>query len=195
MNDALISYLRAHRAIPDEDQVLISEAFQLRTYKQGEWLLKAGRVARQLFFINSGVLKITVPHPASDDLVYYFVQENQLIGLLYSMYGNAPSAQGLQAATNVEVSYINDDKLLMLYEQLPYLRGLIDEIKMLTTAHMVTVRNNYLIGEALDKYKLFLQNEPAIAARVTQKDIASYLGITPQSFSRIRRMLMNTARI
>jgi len=189
--NALISYLRTRRVIPDDDQVVISEAFQLRNCKQGEWLVKAGQVARHLYFINSGMLKITVPHPTGDDLVYYFIQQNQFIGMLHSMYGKEPSAQGLQAACNTEVSYISDDGLMALYARISYLRGLIDEIKLTTMAHMITLRNGYLIGDALDKYKLFLENEPAVAAMVTQKDIASYLGITPQSFSRIRRMLMN----
>lgn len=111
---------------------------------------------------------------------------------LYSMYGNVPAVQGLQAACVAEVMMINYEQLTDLYRQLPYLRALIDEIAQLSMAEMVTIKNVYMFGEASDKYQNFLQRQPDVAKRVALNDIASYLGITPQSLSRIRRSITNS---
>ncbi|MBB6272469.1 CRP-like cAMP-binding protein [Pedobacter cryoconitis] len=187
----LVSCLLQHRHISKEDQLLITAAFKLRKYKSGEWLLKADTVSGTLFFIDKGVLKITVPHPVEKDIVYYFMEEGQFMTFLYSMYGNIPAKQGLQAACDLEAHLISLEQLFQLYEKLPYLRALIDEIAQLSMAEMVTIKNLYLTGNALAKYELFLRKQPATASRVALTDIASYLGITPQSLSRIRKTRVN----
>lgn len=190
MNKNLVNCLLRHRHISKEDQSLITSAFQMRKYKSGEWLLKAGAIAGKLFFIDKGILKITVPHPIEKDIVYYFMEEGQFMTFLYSMYGNIPAEQGLQAACDTEVSFISHEQLFLLYEKLPYLRALIDEYAQLSMAEMVTVKNLYLSGDALKKYQLFLTKQPVIASHVALVDIASYLGITPQSLSRVRKALV-----
>ncbi|MBB5634406.1 DNA-binding MarR family transcriptional regulator [Pedobacter cryoconitis] len=103
------------------------------------------------------------------------MEEGQFMTFLYSMYGNIPAKQGLQAACDLEA----------------HLRALIDEIAQLSMAEMVTIKNLYLTGNALAKYELFLRKQPATASRVALTDIASYLGITPQSLSRIRKTRVN----
>lgn len=128
--------------------------------------MKAGTIAGKLFFIDKGVLKITVPHPSEKDIVYYFMEEGQFMTFLYSMYGNIPAEQGLQAACDTEVHFISYEQLFQLYEKLPYLRPLLDEDAQLSMANMVTVKNLYLSGDALTKYKLFLSKQPATASRV-----------------------------
>jgi CRP-like cAMP-binding protein len=187
MSQYLIDYLRLFRYISNEDLSLITESFQKKHVKQGECLLKAGTVNRQLFFINKGVLKITVPHPKERDIVYFFMADKQFMGFLYSIYGNVPAQQGLQAACDTEVLVIEMENLLELNKKLPYFEGLLDKISQLSMAEMITIKNNYLIGEALDKYKLFLKIEREVAYQVALVDVASYLGIRQQSLSRIRK--------
>lgn len=183
----IIAYLLKHRHFPLEDQELISQAFTLKKYKTGEYLIKAGNVARQLFFISQGILKITIPHPESKDIVYFFMKENQFMTFLYSMYENSPCMEGLAAASYVEVYCISDVNLLKLYGSLPYLRALIDGIAQRSMADMVSNKNRYAVGDAAARYDSFLKNEPSIVKMVSLTDIASFLGITQQSLSRVRK--------
>jgi CRP-like cAMP-binding protein len=187
MKDELIKYLLEHRYISFEDQQLIASAFKVNEYKSGEWLIPAGRIANHLFFVNQGVLKIIIPHPTQRDVVYSFVKENHMMTFLYSMYGHIPCLQGLQAASKVQVLSVSYQDLLMLFEQLPYLRALIDSIAQLSMAEMVSYNNQFAVGDATFKYELFVKNEPSISQLVALTDIASYLGITLQSLSRIRK--------
>jgi len=103
------------------------------------------------------------------------------------MYGNVPAEQSLQAACDTEVMMINKDDLYRLYEQLPYLKIMMNEISNLSMVKMVNLKSTYLNGNSSKRYSLFLKQEPEIALKIALTDIASYLGITPQSLSRIRK--------
>jgi CRP-like cAMP-binding protein len=191
MKDYLIKTLLEYRNIHDEDRQTIANAFTLKHYKSGQWLIKAGQVAHHLFYINSGVLKITIPHPAERDIVYYFMEEHQFMTFLYSLGGNVPTQQGLQAATDADILEINNYDLNILYKRLPYLKATIDDMAQLSMANMVTMKNNFLVGEALQKYTFFLNKQLKIAQQVALVDVASYLGITPQSLSRVRKKFVS----
>jgi CRP-like cAMP-binding protein len=189
MSKNLISYLRQLRYIDEQDAQRIMDICDEKNVKRGEWLSKTGMVSRKLYFIDEGILKITTPHSDGEDLTYYFMEENQFMGFLYSMYDNVPTLQGLQAATDVRLSVLDKDKLFELYSDLEYLKDLIDRIARNSIAEMIHIKNSYLSGNSLEKYLLFLKNQPQVALRAMQIDISSYLGITPQSLSRIRKQM------
>jgi CRP-like cAMP-binding protein len=186
MSKNVIEYLRGYKQINDADAQMILTAFEPVSFKRGEWLSEAGTLSRKLYFMNKGILKITTSDERGNEFAYFFMEGNQFMGFLYSLYGNVPTLQGLQAATDCELSVIDKDSLLTLYKNLPYLKPLIDQIAYLSMAEMVHIRNSYLTGSAKDKYELLLKKQPEVALYVMQMDIASYLSITPESLSRIR---------
>lgn len=189
MQEQMISYLQRFRRIPDNDQERILNSFEKVTYKSGLHLSGPGQVADYLFFINKGILKITIPDEEERDIVYFFMKENQFMAFLYSLYGRIPAEQGLQAATDTEILRIERGKLYELYQEIPYLKELIDEIAHLSMVDMIHIKNLYLSGTSLKRYQLFLKQQPEVALHVAQIDIASYLGIAPQSLSRIRKKI------
>jgi CRP-like cAMP-binding protein len=70
---------------------------------------------------------------------------------------------------------------------LPYLKQLIDQITQQALLDKIDLKNSYLGHDSTCRYKIFMTRQPDIALRVPLSDIASYLGITPQSLSRIRK--------
>jgi len=74
-----------------------------------------------------------------------------------------------------------------LYARLPYLRELIDGVIQKGLIEKINTRNAYLGLDSAARYQLFLSRQPEIATRVSLTDVASYLEVTPQSLSRIRR--------
>jgi len=187
MENSLIEYLLSFGNISENEQIQIFSAFTKMSFKSGDRLTCAGEITKRLFFINKGILKITIPEDEISEITYYFLKEKQFISFLYSMYGNVPAEQSLQAACDTEVMMINKDDLYHLYEQLPYLKTMMSEISNLSMVNMVNLKNTYLSGNSSRKYSLFLKQEPEVALKIAQTDIASYLGITPQSLSRIRK--------
>ncbi len=177
MNNSLITYLQLLAPIPEGDQTLIMASFRKRIAKEGEYLFKGGYVCTEMFFICSGVLKITVTDEKGADITHYFIKENQFCTILKSFDNSVNAPENIVAACDAEVLVVNRRELLALYQKLPYLKTLIDQITQQRLLDKIQVRNSYL----------FMMQQSDIALRVSLQDIASYLEITPQSLSRIRK--------
>ncbi|MRG43859.1 cyclic nucleotide-binding domain-containing protein [Chitinophaga sp. SYP-B3965] len=187
MSHPLIKYLETLTTLSSSDRTLLISSFSPRTVKEGEVLSPAGKICHTLFFICSGVLKIVMTNDKGIDVTYFFLKEEQFCTILHSFNNEVPAAESIIAACDAEVLAITKTALLELYQQLPWLKGLIDEITQQRLIDKVLLRNSYQGEDSVSRYRLFLQQQGDIALRVPVKDIASYLGITPQSLSRIRK--------
>lgn len=188
----LISYLKLLRFIPPEDEAIITAAFEPQTFKEGEFLFRGeGRVSREVFFVRKGVIRIASVNDAGLEVTHVFYNENKFCTILQSFNDEVPAQAFIQACCDAEVQAISKSRLMELYKQVPYLKQVIDQINQLHLIEKVNTRNSYLGRDAEDQYKLFVMQNPDIAFRVALKDIASYLGITPQSLSRIRKHILS----
>jgi CRP/FNR family transcriptional regulator, anaerobic regulatory protein len=187
MYNSLVTYLQKFRHISNEDQQLIITAFSGRCYKEGAPLFQSGHICKEMFFICKGVLKIIVQNEKGNEVTHFFLKENQFCTILNSFNNQIQAEENIQAACDAEVLVISKSKLLLLYEKLPYLKSLFDQITQQALLDKIQIRNSYLGQDSSTRYRLFLTQQPDIALRVPLSDIASYLGITPQSLSRIRK--------
>ncbi|PJJ59925.1 Crp/Fnr family transcriptional regulator [Hymenobacter chitinivorans] len=187
MAAALLAYLQLFGPLPAPDQTLIAGAWTPRSLAEGETLFAAGAVCRELFFIDQGVLRIVVTQETGKEVTHFFLAENRFCTILRSFTHEVPAAESILAACPARVLVIGKPRLEALYQQLPYLRPRIDQIIQQGLLDKIQTRNAYLGQDSATRYQRFLQGQPDIARRVSLTDVASYLGITPQSLSRIRR--------
>lgn len=187
MFDAFINFLRLFKDIAQADAAIIENALVYRKASEGEVLFEEGNICKEMFFICNGVLRIVSQNEKGNKKTYFFLKENQFSSILNSFNNNVPAGEGIEAACDVELIIIKKHKLLELYEKLPYLKELITGITTQSLLDKIQVRNSYLGEDASTRYNNFLRRQPEIALRVSQSDIASYLGITQQSLSRIRK--------
>ena len=187
MFDCFINYLRLFKNIPQEDAAIIENELSYRKVVEGEVLLNEGELCREMFFICKGVLRIVSRNEKGNKMAYFFLKENQFCSILNSFNNNIPAVEGIEAACDAEIIVLKKQKLLSLYEKLPYLKELITGITTQALLDKIQVRNSYLGEDASLRYRNFLLRQPDIALRVSLSDIASYLGITQQSLSRIRK--------
>jgi CRP-like cAMP-binding protein len=187
MFSPLFNYLRLFRDIPQAGRDFIEQYLAYRCVKEGEVLLQAGKTARELFFICKGVIKITAANDKGRDVTYFFLRENQFTTILNSFNNNVPSGESIIAACDAEVIAISKTALMEVYEKMPYIRELITGIQQQALLDKLQLRNAFLGEDAAARYKLFLMRQADIALRVPLSDVASYLGVTQQSLSRIRR--------
>lgn len=187
MPNKLISFLSLFKHLSVDDQELITNTFEARTFDEGDYLFKGDRVCQQLFFIVEGVLRIMVRNEKGNEVTHYFLKENQFCTILKSFINQVPAHESIQAACKATVLVVTHANLMALYLRVPYLKSLIDEIIQQALVEKINVRNIYLGQDSTTRYKLFMMRQADIALRVPLNDIASYLGITPQSLSRIRK--------
>jgi CRP-like cAMP-binding protein len=189
MESILITFLQLFTNLSDGDKALIAASFTRRVFREGEYLFTGGKVCTEMFFVCAGVLKITVVNEKGVEVTHFFVKENQLCTILNSFNNDVVATENIVAACDVEVLGVSRKKLIELYETLPYLKTVIDQITQQRLLDKIQLRNSYLGKDSATRYKLFLSQQADIALRVPLKDIASYLEITPQSLSRIRKNL------
>jgi CRP-like cAMP-binding protein len=187
MVNHFIDFLRLFRNISKEDAEIIEQYLGYRTATDGEVLFNEGEICREMFFISKGVLRIVSQNEKGNKLTIFFLKENQFCSILNSFNNNIAANEGIEAACNAELIVLKKQKLSVLYEKLPYLKELITGITTQALLEKIQIRNAYLGEDAARRYRNFLVRQPDIALRVSLSDIASYLGITQQSLSRIRK--------
>jgi CRP-like cAMP-binding protein len=153
--------------------------------------LYSGRTFKHPFFICHGVLRIRKTNEEGRISIHFFLKENQFCTILDSFNNEVIAEESIEAASPSEVLVISKTKLFELYDAVPYLKSLIDEINNQRLLEKLKTRNAYLGLDSTARHRLFLNSQADIALKVSPTDIASYLGITLQSLSRIRKDLMS----
>jgi CRP-like cAMP-binding protein len=187
MKNQLTSYLTLLAPIPEEDQKQIANAFEPVSVKEGEFLFEGGKVCKTMFFICTGVLRIVLQNEKGNPVTHFFLKENQFCTILNSFNNDLVATESIQAACDAEILSISKIKLLALYDKISYLKNLITQITHQALLDKIQIRNAYLGQDSTTRYRLFMTRQPEIALRVPLSDVASYLGITQQSLSRIRK--------
>jgi CRP-like cAMP-binding protein len=189
MNKQLIDYLGLNGSIPPSDGASISSCFEERQFREGDFLFREGKVCRELFFICEGVVRIVSTSDKGLERTHFFYAENKFCTILQSFEEEITAVASIRACCNTRVLVIGKPALSQLYRQLPRFREMMGQLQQAQLIEKVNVRSTYLGLDMEEQYRLFVKENPAIASRVSQKDVASFLGITPQSLSRIRKQI------
>ena len=172
---------------PDEVLYLTGH-FTPQRFRAGEHFFAPGNLTDQLGFVSAGVCRqyITGREP-DEEATTCFIRPNQFVLDVEGFYGNRPANSGIQALTECELLLIGRQSWQQLSEELPKLFIL---SKILTEAALLNnIKDKDFLhfGTARQKYQEFVKRYPDIVLRVPQHYIASYLHVTPQSLSRIRK--------
>ena len=148
-------------------------------------LLEEGKIANRLYLIRKGCLRLFFIHEGKD-ITFQFFFEGDFVASFDSLYKRKPSLFSLESIEPAEISTIKRDDFYNLIEQTPSLRQeyeekLIDRFSAYQQLFLSRIKNT-----PQERYEELLKEYPNIIQRVPQHYIASYLGITPVSLSRIR---------
>lgn len=148
-------------------------------------LLEEGKVARKLYFVRKGCLRLFF-YSAGRDVTFQFFFEGDFVASFDSLYKRTPSLFFLESIEPTELQVINRDDFFTLIEgdsslRQKYEEKIIDRFHAYQQLFLSRIRNT-----PQQRYEELLKEYPNIIKRVPQHYIASYLGITPVSLSRIR---------
>ncbi len=160
--------------------------FVERRYRKNQFILQEGNTAQVETFILKGLTRTYEVDEAGQEHVLFFGCEDWWVGDLYSFLSGAPSKYNIDCLEETETLQITRSNLDRLYEQVPvmnrYFRILLQNAYITLSQRVGSV----LSKSALERYQEFLVKYPEIEGRIPNHQIASFLGITPQSLSRIR---------
>jgi CRP-like cAMP-binding protein len=185
----LKAYLKARAEFSDVEFDLIGTMFAAKTLRAGEALQRAGEVAKCAAFVARGCLRSYVIDSKGKEHVVQFAPETWWLADNISLASGKPSQYFFDAIEDSDVLLIDTPSHESLVERIPgyaaaFRRGL---QKHAASKDQRIV--NSLSTTAEERYLDFLATYPSIATRVPQWMVASYLGVTPETISRIRRSL------
>ncbi len=163
--------------------------FTPRTFKRRQFLLHEGEVCRSFAFVVEGCFReYTIDHKGEEHILQFAI-EDWWISDLESFLGGSASRVNIDAVHNTEALLLEKSARDNLLEAVPKMERF---FRLLLEANYVASRrriNESLTASAEERYLTFLKTYPALVEQVPLNQIASYLGITPQSLSRIRKDL------
>ena len=187
--ERLYLFLRRQVEISKEEIEYMMSFSKIKILKKKEFLFQEGEIARYVGFVNQGVLRYYYIDNNGNELIIYFAQEEWWIGDLNSFYSDTPTPYFLQALEHCELFLFNCQNFDHIREKIPAYEEFRKRAHAKATAARMTTTMSLLSETAEDRYLKLLKSFPNIFQRVPQHYIASFLGIKPQSLSRIRKRL------
>ncbi len=181
----LADFIHARISIEATDLQLILSKFKTKTIRKGKLLLQRGQVATQYYYVQSGSLRFFYGE-FTEQLTAWVVLENEFFAEISSLNPQKPTRFNIEAIEETQLSYIEKSDMEELYKQIPAWQefGRITWESMAIRMIDEIIRFQTLSAE--ERYQEFLKI-PGFLQRVSVKQLASYLGITPNALSRIRK--------
>lgn len=191
MTEVLKKHIREYIDISDEKLEEYCNAFTLQKMKKKDFLLKEGDICKFEGFVVNGCFKVFHTDINTTEQILYFGVENWWISDIDSFINGIPSKLNIQALEDSEILLIAKKDKEKLYVEMPEIERLMRlKFQMSIIALQRRIIDN-LSKSSEERYTEFLHDYPKTAHRLTNIQIAAYLGVTPEFISRIRRKIVN----
>ncbi len=186
-------FIQSYVVVSDSDWEKIEAVLLRKEYLQGEILLREGQYCQKLYFLEDGFLRYFVYKKDGEEATKFFTIAPYCFTSQRSFTSNNPSTENIQALENSIVWEMDQSAafdLLELKSWSEFIRKLIQEVQFYTEEILLELQNK----TAEDRYIKMLTESSIILQKSPLKYVASYLGIAPQSLSRIRKKFYSSRR-
>lgn len=187
-------YVQRFMTFAEEDWQAFSDALEKREVPKGKYLMEAGEVCDFVAFINVGHFR-TFCLVDDEELTYNFFFDGNFFSDYASFVSREPSIETVQALDNSEVLLLSYEDMQMLYDQAPVWQKFGRIMAEYTLIRASQRNKSILFMSAEERYLNLMKARPKVIANIPQHYIASYLGIKPESLSRIRKRLAESRRM
>ncbi|ACU59041.1 Crp/Fnr family transcriptional regulator [Chitinophaga pinensis] len=172
---------------PDpEEWNAFAQIVELKTLKKKELLLREGQICNFIAFVNTGVLR-EYSYQHEKEVTADFVCENQFTSDYQSFILRVPSKQNLEALTDLELLILRKEDINDLYDKYKIWERFGRLIIERVFCSAEEKRKKIIATSHEEQYRDFINTYPQIIQQVPQYYIASYLGLTPEHLSRLRK--------
>ena len=180
-------FIEKYTLLTETDWLIISECFEKQIVEKDEVILTEGKICRHLYFIESGLLRFFI-NKEGNDITKFFTEAPYCFTSQVSFNSERPATENIQAIEESivwQITLKQTNDLLELKSWNTFVRKLTQEVQYFTEEILEELQTE----TAEKRYEKMLNNEPLLLQRIPLKYLASYLGIAPQSLSRIRKKI------
>lgn len=182
MNEFIAYILRFGQLNQQQTDLVLSKAREITLPKEA-YFAEAGKVMKQVGFIIDGIIRICYYNNKGEEITKIFIEENHLLFNL----SNVPSTEYIQAATDCRLLVFSNKDWEDIANTIVGWDNIIQKIVTKALAEKLERVSPLVSQDATTRYLEFMEKYPTLVNRIPLSYIASYLGITQSSLSRIRK--------
>jgi CRP-like cAMP-binding protein len=186
-NQKLIELLQSTNLVTLQTAETIANTFTPKDINRHQFLYKSGKICNEYYFLENGFMRAFAYDTDGNDITTNFYSSNQLVFEVSSFFTRTISKENVQAIVDCSGWFITYEQLNGLFHSLPEFREFGRAVLVRGFATLKTRMLSMITETAEQRYDTLLQNNPEIFQHAALKHIASYLGITDTSLSRIRK--------
>ena len=183
----LTDYIKQFIDLGDSEVDLLQAHVETASFKKGAFLLKASQYCNRQYFITKGCVRTYFVDQKAEEHIIQFGIENWWAADLHSFINHTPADYHIQALEDTDVLILQSEGIEQLYKAIPSFERLFRIIiqKAYVAAQQRIVAT--ISQTAEERYSAFLKKYPGLDQRVPQYMIASYIGVTPEFFSKMKK--------
>lgn len=190
----LFTYIQQRVSLSETDKDFIKKRFTLRNIKRKSYFLREGDLGFEQAFIISGTMRVFYIDGKTQEHVLYFGFKDWWVGDLASFELRSPSQLNVQALEDTWVLAFTHDGIDEIFQKIPQMERLFRMMAQRTLAVLQKRLFLTVSASAEERYLALLDRHPRIEQLVPQHQIASYLGILPESLSRLKKQRIQKTR-
>ncbi|MEO1054630.1 MAG: Crp/Fnr family transcriptional regulator [Bacteroidota bacterium] len=184
--DLIFANISKHIHLTDKEKDDIHGRLQDKAFKKNEFILRSEEACNHIYFVNSGTLRAFFLNANGKESTIMFAIKDWWITDMYCFLNELPAMVNIQAVENSSVLRLSKKNMDELYEDIPSFNKLFRILMQNAYCREQLRMIENLSLPSIVRYNNFLNQYPKIASQVPLKQVASYLGITPEFLSTIR---------
>jgi CRP-like cAMP-binding protein len=187
----LIDYINEKIELTQKEQLTVANAYHLHQVKKKDFFLKEGTQCKLQGFVVGGTFRVFYTDKKSLEHVLYFAFKDWWMGDIASFFDDNPTKLNAQAMEDSWVLVIGREETEQLFKDVPKLERL---FRIITQRTLSVLQKRFFLtvsANAEERYEELINRHAGIEQLVPQHQIASYLGILPESLSRMKKQLMD----
>lgn len=188
--NSILQNISKHISLTVEEEQLFLSKIEVQHFKAKTILHNAGEICKHSYFVNSGLLRSFNINDNIVEHVLHFACEGWWIGDMYSLLSQKPGNLFIEVLEDSEVVLLSKENQEQLYFEIPKLERF---FRILTENSLVSHQERLMDNLSLsaeDRFEKFCKKYPTLIQKVPQKQIASYIGVTPEFFSKMKSRIL-----
>lgn len=185
----LFNFLLQYGQLNQQQLQLITANVYEKTLKKEEYFSQAGRVPKEIGYLRSGIIRVCYFNNKAEEITKYFIEEDNMVVDIFNFEAKTAATEYVQAVTDCEFIIFTEDVLKLLSATIVDWDRILGKIKERGLLSKVNRIAPMMSEDATSRYLMFMEKYPGMVNRIPLSHLASYLGITQSSLSRIRKQL------